>query len=263
MKVAVDGRAISYTDSGETGPPVVFVHGFPFSSKMWSSQVRALAPRRTVSVDLAGFGESDESRDPSSTSIDSYAREVEAVIRHLELDPVVLCGVSMGGYVMFALLRSAPDLVRALILTDTRAEPDSSEGAAKRSHQQSEIRANGPGAVVDDLMANLPSPTTRAEKPEVMAAIRELMNNPATAFLGALEAMKTRPDSTPNLSSVNVPTLVVVGEHDSIAPVESAQKLHRSIKGSQLVVIPDAGHLPNLEQPELFNAALRSFLDGL
>jgi 3-oxoadipate enol-lactonase len=258
--IRVNGVRIAYEDSAGDGVPVVFIHAFPLNSRMWLSQVRALAPRRTVVLDLMGFGESDAPDDPSAYSVDGFASQVVAVIEAVVTGPVALCGLSLGGYVSFALLRSAPQLVAALVLADTRAEPDTVETRAKRARQQVEVRARGPEPLMDELTSTLPSQTTIRDKPGVIRHIRELMDNPPAGIVGALEALKTRPDSTPILRKITVPTLVIAGEDDAITPVDSARGMSESIPTSELAVIPGAGHLSNLEAPEAFNRALEEFL---
>jgi 3-oxoadipate enol-lactonase len=256
----VNGVRIAYEDTSGHGVPVVLVHAFPLNSRMWLPQIRALAPRRTVVLDLMGFGESDAPDDPSAYSVDAFATQVVAVIEAAGTGPVALCGLSLGGYVSFALLRSAPQLVAALVLADTRAETDTAETRAKRTRQQLEVRARGPEPLIDELTSTLPSPTTIRDKPGVIRRMRELMDNPSAGIVGALEALKTRPDSTPLLREINVPTLVIAGEDDAIVPVDSARVLSESIPSAELAVIRGAGHLSNLEAPEAFNRALEEFL---
>lgn len=261
--IKVDGVSINYIDTGGNGIPLVFVHGFPLSSRMWSSQFEAFSPRRMVAPDLMGFGDSDAPADPTLYSIDTYARQVVAVIEATGAPKVVLCGLSLGGYVLFGVLRAAPEYAAAVVLADTRAEADTSETVEKRTRQQAEVRAGGTKGLIDASSASLPSRATSERKPEVIAELKTIMDNPAAGIIGALEAMKQRPDSTPILASITVPTLVIVGEEDSVTPVETARALAESIPNAELVVVPDAGHLTNIEQPAAFNRALSTFLDSL
>jgi 3-oxoadipate enol-lactonase len=149
------------------------------------------------------------------------------------------------------------------VLADTRAEGDPPEGVAKREAQQETIRNEGTAGLIEALPKALLSQTTWDQKPDVVERAKGLMAQPDVGWLGSLQAMKTRPDSSDQLTSIGVPTLIIVGEDDGITPPDAARKMHEHIGGSRLVVIPDAGHLSNLESPEAFNAALADFLQDL
>jgi pimeloyl-ACP methyl ester carboxylesterase len=262
--VTVDSRRIEYLDSGGTGTPVLLVHAFPLRARMWEPQIEALGDRwRFVAPDLKGFGDSDAPDDASSYSMDAFADDLKAVTDELGIDRVVLAGLSLGGYVALAFLRKYRSSVSALVLADTRAEGDAPEAIEKRTNQQGIVREQGPGALTDGLLGALLGEPTREKKPDVVENVRGLMQNPPAGYVGALEAMKARPDSTPDLTSIDVPTLIVVGENDTLTPPDLSRKMHEHIGGSRLVVIPEAGHLSNLEAPEAFNGALAEFLGGL
>jgi 3-oxoadipate enol-lactonase len=265
MPVAdVHGTRLSYEDTGTDGPPVLLLHAFPLRGEMWAGQLEALGDRfRLIAPDLKGFGDSDAPEDAGDYSMDTYADEVAGLLRHLEMGPAAILGLSMGGYIAFALWRRHRDLIRALILADTRAEADPDEGRAKRTAQQEQVRAEGIGGLVEALPGALLGDTTREKRPDVVAQAKKLMENPDAGYIGALEALKGRPDSTGDLTSINVPTLVLVGEEDGLTPPEAARKIHEHVGGSRLVVIPEAGHLSNLEAPETFNGALAEFLSEL
>ncbi len=262
--VTVDSRRIEYLDTGGAGTPVLLVHAFPLRAQMWEPQLESLGDRwRFIAPDLMGFGASDAPDDASGYSVDSFAGDLKAVLDELGIDRVVLAGLSLGGYVAFAFLRKYRPAVSALVLADTRAEADAPEAIEKRTNQQGIVREQGPGALTEGLVGALLGEPTREKKPDVVATVRSLMENPAAGYAGALEAMKGRPDSTPDLTSIDVPTLIVVGENDALTPPELSRKMHEHIGGSRLVVIPEAGHLSNLEAPEAFNGALAEFLSGL
>ena len=262
--VTHNGVNINYTDTGGDSPPVVLVHGFPLDGRMWEGQVQALSSRyRFIVPDLQGFGSSDAPEDRSSYSMDVFADEVKAVIDQCGVDKVVLGGLSMGGYVCLAFLRRHPETVGALALADTRAEPDPPEGKEKRTNQQAQVEAEGTSGLIDGLTAALLSETTKAEKPDVVERVKKLMDNPPAGYIGALEAMKNRPDSTEGLAKITVPTVVIVGEEDPLTPPSAARTLHEHIGASELVVIPTAGHLSNLEAEKEFNDALDRFLSKL
>jgi 3-oxoadipate enol-lactonase len=256
----VDGTTLGYTDGGGEGPAVLLVHAFPLHGGMWEPQMDALGGRtRMIAVDLKGFGSSDAPEDHAVYTMDSYADEVAGVLDHLGLQQVVFCGLSMGGYIGFSFLRRHRDRLAGFVLADTRAEADPPEGIEKRTNQQQQVRETGTSDLVEALSGALLSPKTLENKPDVVERAKKLMDNPAAGFIGALEAMKQRPDSTEDLAAIDVPTLVLVGENDAITPVDASRKIHEHVRGSRLVVIPEAGHLSNLESPDAFNGALGEF----
>jgi pimeloyl-ACP methyl ester carboxylesterase len=263
-QVTKDSRSINFTDSGGNGTPVLLIHAFPLHSGQWESQIEALSDRyRFIAPDLMGFGGSDAPGDAALYTMDSYADDAAAVLDELGIDKAVLVGLSIGGYIAFAFLRRHNDRVSALVLADTKAEADPPEGKEKRTNQQAQVRSEGTAALIEGLTGALLAEPTREKKPDVVETVKKLMDNPPAGFIGALEAMKNRPDSSGELSGIGVPTLVIVGENDAITPPEAARKLHENIGGSRLVVIPEAGHLSNLEAPEAFTGALGEFLGAV
>lgn len=266
MPHARDGDVrIHYRDSGGDGTAVVLVHGFPLNGTQWAPQEETLAPRhRLIAPDLMGFGDSDAPGDRSRYSMDAFAGNVLAVMDAAGIERAVVGGLSMGGYVTFALWRRARARIAGVVLADTRPEADTDDGRAARSVQQERIEREGTSDLADEMLAGpLLSDVTRAGKPDVVARARGAMDNPASGWIGALDAMKRRPDSTPDLSSIDVPALVVAGEHDALTPPALARSMHEQIERSRLVVVPDAGHFSNLESPAHFSGALAEFLAGI
>ena len=262
--VTVNGTKIAYSDTGGDGPPVVFLHAFPLNSGQWDAQVEALSDRyRIITPDLKGFGGSDAPEDASAYSMEAFADELKAVLSDAGIANATVVGLSIGGYIAFAFLDRHPGVATALVLANTRAEADAPEGKEKRSNQQQQVRSEGTAGLIDTLTGALLAESTRSQKPDVVDRVKKLMDNPPAGFVGALEAMKNRVDRTDELSRIDIPTLLIVGEADGITPPDAARKIHEHIGGSRLVVIPGAGHLSNLEAPEEFNAALTEFLGGL
>ena len=260
----VQGLNLSYVDTGGDGTPVVLIHGFPFDSRLWDPQLEALGDRfRFIVPDLRGFGGSDAPEDRTSYSVDLYAQDIKGLLDHLGIERVVLGGLSMGGYIAFAFMRRYGDMVTALVLADTRSEPDPAEAVEKRTNQQNQVASEGTSGLIDALAGALLSDPTKTNKPDVVDTLKTIMKQPDVGFIGALEAMKARPDSTGDLASVKVPTLILVGENDPLTPPDAARSMHEQIGGSRLVVIPDAGHVSNLEAPETFTGALGEFLGEL
>jgi 3-oxoadipate enol-lactonase len=200
--------------------------------------------------------------DPDGISVDDYAGDLIDLLDGLHIDDAVIGGLSMGGYVAFALFRHAARYVRGLVLADTRAEPDTPEAKEMRKRTLALLRENGVQAVVDDMLPRLLGQTSLRERPEVAETVKRLAaRNSPDAVAGAISVLMTRPDSRPTLSSIHCPTLILVGTEDVLTPPAMSEAMQRGIAGSELVVIPEAGHLANLEHPDAFNAALAKFLE--
>lgn len=228
---------------------------------MWEGQL-ALADRgwRVIAPHFRGFDGGDG--DPPAQSVDDYAGDVVDLLDALHIHEAVVGGLSMGGYVAFALLRHAARYIQGLILADTKAPADTAEGVEGRTRMIALVGSKGPAGVAEEMIPKLLGETTRRTRPEVVDRVRALAtSSSAEAIAGALRALMTRPDATPQLPTIHVPTLVVVGEEDAVTPRAAAEEMHRGIAGSELIVIPAAGHLSNLEQPAAFDAALVRFLD--
>ena len=228
---------------------------------MWEGQL-ALADRgwRVLAPQLRGFD--GAAGDPPAASMDDYAGDVIDLLDALHVKTAVIGGLSMGGYVTFALLRLAARYVQGLILADTRPQADTPEAIEGRKSLLQVVRDKGAAGVADQMLPKLLGETTRQTRPEVVEGVRSLvLANSAEAIAGAIHALMNRPDSTPLLSSIHVPTLIVVGDHDAVTPRPLAEDMHRAISGSELVVIQGAGHLTNLEDPAAFTDALARFLD--
>ena len=238
----------------------MLLHAFPLSAHMWEPQL-ALAAHgwRVVAPHLRGFD--DGASDPPASTVDDYAGDVIDLLDALHVEDAVIGGLSMGGYVAFAILRHAPRYVRGLILADTRSQADTPESLESRKRMLQLLAEKGSSAVVDEMMPRLLGTSTRASRPELGDRVRALaLSNPPEAIAGAIRALMTRPDSTPLLRTIHCPTLIVVGEEDLLTPPALSEEMRRAITGSDLVVLPGAGHLSSLEQTDAFNSALAAFL---
>jgi 3-oxoadipate enol-lactonase len=215
---------------------------------------------RVIAPKLRGFD--GATGDPSASSIDDYAADVIDLLDALHVDEAVIGGVSMGGYIAFAMFRHAPRYFQGLILADTKSQADTPEALEGRRKLLQLVQEKGPPAVADEMIPKLLGETTRRTRPQIVDLVRSLvLANSTDAIAGAIRALMTRPDSTPLLSTIHRPALILVGDEDVVTPKAAAEEMHRGIAGSQLAIIPGAGHLSNLEQPEPFNAALADFLD--
>ena len=261
MIVLAGDVSIGYDDAG-IGLPVVFLHGFPHNRSLWAPQVGGLAtPCRTIALDLRGFGESSVT---APFSMDRYADDVAAAIAALGVDRAVVVGLSMGGYVAFALWRRHRALVRALVLCDTKAGADDEKGRETRREMIALTREKGAAAVADKMIAGMVGKSTREKNPDFVEAMHRMMSlAPAAGIAGALDAMLHREDSVPTLATISVPTLILVGEEDALTPASEARAMHHGIAGSDLHVIAGAGHVSNAERPAAFNHLLSEFLTSL
>ena len=238
------------------GRTLVLLHAFPLSAAMWEPQL-ALADEgwRVIAPDFAS-----SSTAPRPT-MDDYAGRVIDLFDSLRLHEAVVAGLSMGGYVAFAMFRHAPRYIEGLILSDTRAEADTPQAVAGRQKMQALLGEKGQVGIADDMIPKLLGDTTRRTKPAIVERVRALvLANAKETMSGALNALMTRPDSTPLLSSIHCPTLVMVGEEDTVTPRPLSEKMQQAIPGSELVVISGAGHLSSVEQPMLFNQTVARFL---
>lgn len=228
---------------------------------MWEPQLPLAANGwRIVVPELRGFG--DGTGDPPTTSIDDYAADAIDLLDALHIETAVICGLSMGGYTAFAMFRHAPRYFQAMVLADTKSAGDLPEAVAGRTSMQQLVREKGQAAVAEALLPKLVGDTTRRERPGVIEHLRrQITGNSVESITGALSALMTRPDSTPTLASIHCPVQILVGDEDAITPPPLSEQMRAGIAGSELVVIAGAGHMSNMEQPQLFNDALARFLE--
>ena len=259
LTMTVDGVALHYRDVGQ-GLPVLLLHAFPLHGAAFDRQMAALSGRyRFIVPDHRGFGQSRPGEGPTEPS--RIAKDALALLDALKLDSAVVGGVSMGGYAAMALLREDAGRVRGLVLVDTQATADDEAGRARREASAKEALDKGVEPLVQMLLPKLvaagpDSPVGR----EVAAMMREASPQ---AVAAAQRGMALRADSKDILARYAGPALVVVGEHDTVTPLEKAKQLADLVSGAKLEVIPGAAHLPNQEQPERFNAVLDGFLASL
>ncbi len=261
MTTVIPPAELAYEDVG-TGLPLLLLHAFPLDASMWQSQLPVLMSEcRCIAPDLRGFGASPIA---GPYTMDQYADDLAGLLDYLQVERAVVAGLSMGGYIALALWRKHPDRIRALVLADTRAGADTPEGAAKRIELIAVARQSGTAALAERQMPGMVGKTTRERRPEIGEDIRGLiLRANIDGVVGALEAIMDRPDSTDLLSTINVPTLIIVGEEDILTPPSEACLMHEAIAGSRLETIERAGHLSNMERPAAFNTVLTEFVGGL
>lgn len=258
------GEATMPVEVRGEGDVILFVHGFPLDHTMWRHQVAGLTKWKRVAPDLRGLGAAAAPAGGDAYSMGRYADDLVAVLDAVGTRRAVVCGLSMGGYIVFELLRRHPERIRALVLCDTKAEPDTAEGRKVRDEQASLAEREGVGAVVDRLLPKLLGKTTQKIQPELVPEVREMiLRSSVPGFAGALRAMRDRPDSTPDLAGIRVPTLVLGGAEDEIIAPATMQGMAGAIPGGRFAAIPSAGHMAPLEQPLAVGRILGEFLDSL
>ena len=258
QRVTVNGVGLAVDVVGD-GPALLFIHGYPLDRSIWRHQMEHLDGWRRIAPDLRGMGSSDAP--DLGYSMTTYADDLAALLDSLGVDHVVLCGLSMGGYVAFEFLRRHRARVRGLILVDTRAESDSAEGRRSRDAAAQVAREDGTRAVAAAMLPELFAEDTEAAVGEPWRQVeRMIVATPIPGIVGALAAMRDRPDSTALLESLDLPALIIVGEHDRITPLASSHRMASALAGSKLEVIHDAGHLSPVEKPEAVTAAIRKFV---
>ncbi len=247
---------MSWLEAG-AGWPLVLLHGFALTAEMWRPQLervpddwRFIAPELSSAVPASG-----------ARTIADYAGDVGALLDALAIDAAVIGGLSMGGYVTFALFRQSPSVFSGMILADTRSQADTPQGIEGRVRLKQLLASDGVGAVATEMLPKLLAASTASAQPDLVARVRAMIeSNSPRAIEAAIDALMTRPDSTPDLAGISCATLVIAGGEDEVTPVADADAMQRAIERSVLVTLPAAGHLSNLEQPDAFSRALADFL---
>lgn len=247
---------LAYEERGHRAP-LLFIHAFPLDHAMWQPQMGAFERnRRLIAPDLMGFGRSGAA---GHQTLDEHADDLVALLDELQVERAVAVGLSMGGYVAMAMWRRHRERIAALVLADTRAAADGPDERAAREAAAESVARDGVAALVGGSIGRLLAPSAA---PELVRDVEHMMLRQGKAgVIAALSAMARRPDSTPDLPAISVPTLVVVGTEDVVTPPEEAEEIAAAVPGAQLKAIPSAGHLSNLEEPGAFNAVLREFLE--
>jgi 3-oxoadipate enol-lactonase len=243
------------------GKPVVLLHAFPLTGKMWQPQIETLvqAGCRVITPDFRGFGENDNFADINT--MEDLANDVGELLDNLEIEKAIIGGLSMGGYVAFNLYRLFPDKFAGIILADTSCAADTDEKRQSRFLLIEEIEKSGSQALIENMLPILTSDYTQTHNQNLITELQKRFSEvDSKGAIAAMRGMAERQDHCHILESISVPTLLIYGEHD--APfLEIARQMHKKIKFSKLVIIPHSGHYSNLEQPEQFNRALLEFVE--
>lgn len=258
MELEIGYRRMFYGVVGD-GEPILFIHGFPLSGLMWQPTVERIAGWRCIVPDLRGHGQSEPSE---QASIEDFTDDLVGLLDASgEERPVVVCGLSIGGIIAFDFFRRYRMRTRALVLVDCRPTPESEDGKEQREKLAQAALRNGGRVAADAMVDKLFAPTTdktlKRHWHAVMAA------TPPVGVAATARALAARADSQPTLPQIDVPTLLVFGEEDAITPPDIGRQMQARIPGAQFDLIPGAGHLPPVEQPDRFADGLRSFLTAL
>ena len=259
MKKNFGSVDLAWDDVGH-GIPVVLLHAFPLNRSMWARQREELASRyRVITPDFRGHGESSLPEEDST--MERLAEDVRWLLDELGLERVVLGGLSMGGYVSLAFYRRYAERVLALILADTRAGADSEEGRRGRAELAAVAEGLGSAAVAERTLPKLLGASTQQRNPQLVETVRGIIcTTSPQGIVRALRGMAVRPDSNDLLAKIHCPTLILVGEEDTLTPPAESEAMAQAIPGARLGKITGAGHLANLEQPIQFDSLLFDFL---
>lgn len=243
---------------------ILFIHGFPFDHRMWRHQLTGLARWPCIAPNLRGARGGDVPSATSAYTVTAYADDLVALLDRAQIRRAVVCGLSMGGYIIFELLRRHPQRVRAAILCNTKAAADTPEAKLGRDALAAKTQRGGAQAVAAELVPKLLARETQQQRADVVREVTEMIERqPVAGIVGALHALRERPDSTPLLARMTLPVLVVAGADDQIAPAAGMEEMAEAIPGAQFRLVSSAGHLAPLEQPAQVNAALAAFLQTL
>jgi len=251
------------TDAG-AGPPIVLLHGFPLSRRMWDGEVKIWSRDfRVVAPDFRGFG--DTPMASGEFSMAGCAQDLRTLLGSLGIHKdVALLGLSMGGYICFEFVKQCQEMLRGLILVATQPIADSDTGRQARYETAEFVRREGSSALAQRLIPRLLGKTTLATKPDVVETVRGLIqSNSPEAIAQACYGLASRRDSTSFLADIRIPTLVVAGSEDTLIAPAQSETMHRQLQNSQFVDVEHCGHLINLEQPEVLHDVVSGFLTRL
>jgi pimeloyl-ACP methyl ester carboxylesterase len=253
---------LAFDDDGP-GPVVVLLHGFPLDRSMWRHQRSSVgAVYRVICPDFRGHGTS--AAPDGIYTVDSMADDVLELLDGLQLfDPLVIGGLSMGGYVALSIAVRYPERVKGLMLMDSRAAADTPEAAKAREELARQVEESGKTEpVIEAMLPKLFCRGTFEHHPEIVAKMHARMSKtPARTISGTLRGLAIRPDRTGDLPSIKVPTLVLAGIEDKLIPWEESERVAGLLPDARLVKIPEAGHVAPIENPKAVDAAIFEFLE--
>jgi 3-oxoadipate enol-lactonase len=264
MNTTINGIEIYYEDSGKsTALPIVLIHAFPLNHEMWEPQIKRLQSQfRVITYDVRGHGKS--AIGDGQYMLEFFVDDLIGLLDFLRMNKVILCGLSMGGYIALRTVERDPERVSALVLADTQSRQDSNESRLKRAAAINSLKMKGLKPYADDFVKGAFAPENFNGKPDAVEKVRQIIqSNMTLGIAGALLALATRTDTTESLSKIKIPTLIFVGDNDTITPISLSKEMHDRITSSEMHIIEHAGHMSNLENPDQFNEYVLNFLNKL
>lgn len=260
LTINVNDFDLSYDDVGEGLVPIVFLHGFPFDKTMWQVQVEYLKTKhRVIACDIRGFGKSTD--EESHLNMDLFANDLILFIDKLGFEKVIICGLSMGGFIVLNAMKRFPSRFEALILCDTQSIADSYDDKVKRYQTIEDIKEYGVPNFNEGFIKKIFHEDSITNKPELVEQLRSVVfSNSKHIICQGLHALAERSETCSFLDEITIPTLIICGREDVVTPLDESKYMNKNIKGSILHVINNAGHVTNLEEPSKFNKLLRDFL---
>lgn len=258
----VNGIKMSVNVAG-SGSPLLFVHGFPLNHKMWQSQIDFFQNKFfTIAPDLRGFGRSEVTQ--GIISMEQHADDLNTLLNELKIEePVIFCGLSMGGYIAWEFWKKYSHRLQSLILCDTRANTDSKDGINTRLKMVDLVLKHGSHAIASSMIPNLISEHSQNTQPEIAKCLVEMIESTDPEGIAASQrGMAERKEFSDKIVDIQVPTLLIVGSEDRLTPPDVMKTMHSRIPGSKCIEIPDVGHMSTMEAPDFVNQAIDDFLSS-
>lgn len=260
LKIEANGITISYDDFGHSAIPVILIHGFPFNKSSWQPQIDFLQmTKRVIAYDIRGFGSSSANDD--EVSMDVFADDLIKLMDALKIEKSIVCGLSMGGYIVLNAVNRFPDRFEAIVLCDTQSISDTSEIKEKRTATIKQIESDGLFDFTENFVGSVLSKTSLSSKKQLVNELKStILSTPVKTITSTLISLAERKEMREHIKNISVPTLVLCGIEDMVTPVDQSSFMIKQIPNSTLHSINGAGHLSNLEQPEIFNKHLGDFV---
>jgi pimeloyl-ACP methyl ester carboxylesterase len=253
----------AYTDVGQGKIPILFLHGFPFDKTTWQHQLEFLqAVQRAIAIDIRGFGATQGA--DATPSITLFADDLINFMDAHKIEKAIVCGLSMGGYIVLNAVDRYPERFEAIILSDTQCVADTHEQKQNRQKAIDDVLENGTAGFADAFIEKVFYKDTYTQQPELVAAVKSIiLATEVQSIATGLRAIAERSDMCASLKKIEVPTLIICGSADQVTPPAQAEAMHKAIKNSELHFINGAGHLSNQEKPIEFNRHVLRFIEKI
>jgi len=261
LYLTVNGTTVCFDDWGQGDMPIIFIHGFPFDKSCWQPQMSVLrAHYRVITYDIRGFGKSSISLE--IPDMDTYADDLIQFMDHMGIQKAIVCGLSMGGYILLNAVHRFQERFQAIILCDTQCNSDTAEIKEKRNDAIAQVMGGRLNEFADQFMSKVFNADLVKEESILFARVKQIIlgTSPET-IIGALNALKNRKDMCGEMHIITVPALIICGEQDKLTPMIKSEALQKGIANAELYPISGSGHLSNMEQSEYFNQGIMAFID--